>query len=105
MGDQPTPKRAPLRVVTDGGPSGERCDGCYFWQKDNGLTQMHAGAGEDFGRCHRRPDVYTPYGGLHIDDWLNWTQPPKIAVGWCGEFRPAPDCPSGSQPVTHGDQA
>jgi hypothetical protein len=77
-----------------GGPSGERCDGCYYWEFCQGLTEDHGDVGCRFGRCHRFPDRYVNDVTENPDDFLNWQQPTKIEYGWCGEWKPKPTPPA-----------
>jgi hypothetical protein len=68
------------------GPSGERCDECYYWSYDE--------------RCRRGAPVAYPNGvvraaqreamtedGEHVEPYLIvW--PDTAPDDWCGEFRP-----------------
>jgi len=63
------------------GPSGERCDGCYFWERwgdENGVPT------ED-GICFRMPPGDNGDGEP--------LRPVTDQVDWCGEFKPKKDEP------------
>jgi len=71
------------------GPSGERCDGCYYWHHDraSGFTDDDT----EHSDCLRFP----PTTGSHKDVTRNFTArfPVTLAYDWCGEYRTRGEAP------------
>lgn len=61
-----------------GGPGGESCGRCYYWE------MFRPG---ELGECRKRAPVYDP-NIVGADNMRYGHYPVEEADGWCGEFRP-----------------
>ena len=72
-----------------GGPSGEVCAKCYFWELfGDGVEED--GEPYEVGACHRRPPTVPGEAGHervnpHIHAWAGANSKSSY---WCGEYKP-----------------
>lgn len=71
------------------GPSGERCDSCYYWWEipEDWLTPHDGGGCDAVGLCHRYPPSIRP-DRVHTEPDSDW--PVLGDFQWCGEWKAMP---------------
>lgn len=96
-------KKAELPTV-EGGPSGEQCGTCYFFEQSESLAKKAfeenvTHEGEAVGFCRRYPPVLARDMELtFLDD--KWLQPCLFGDNWCGEWRAKPGA-KGAEPESY----